>query len=220
MQTMAPKQRYLLVMKARHPESKIWYYFGSSISCAQFQLFSDALAHIIETKLGLRIVNYLDDFLFINTGKEECDYMVRHFLQLCDKLGCPVSPEKTEWSTKCIVFLGILLDGVNKCLSIPQEKKTKALNKINMVIEKKKVKIRDIQKLTGLLNFLQKAVVPGRSFTRRMYDKLKIRNAKGEMFKQFYHMSVDKGFKQDCKVLEIFLKKWQCEPLSSFRRFF
>ena len=127
-------------MKAQHPVSKLWKYFidkclpfGSSISCAHFQLFSDALEHIVQEKLGLKVVNYLDDFLFINPQQELCDQMVREFLDICEQVHCPVSAEKTEWSSNLMILLGILLDGVNHCLAIPQDKRMKAIIMIQTV---------------------------------------------------------------------------------------
>ena len=104
--------------------------FRSSISCAHFQLFSDALAAILEAKLKIQVTNYLDDFLFMSGSKEITDMLVRSFLQICDQIGCPVSEEKTEWGTEYITFLGILLDGKHHQLAIPQEKQIKAINTI------------------------------------------------------------------------------------------
>ena len=61
-----------LLMKARNPINKEWYYFfdkcmpfGSSISCAHFQSFSDAISHVMKVQTGKENVNYLDDFLFM-----------------------------------------------------------------------------------------------------------------------------------------------------------
>ena len=64
----------LLVMKARNPMNKKWYFFldkclpfGASISCRLFQDFSNGLAHIQRIKSGKKPVNYLDDFYFVAT---------------------------------------------------------------------------------------------------------------------------------------------------------
>ena len=69
-----------LVMKARKPVDKCWYYFlnkhlpfGSSISCSHFQAFSDAVAHLVKFKTGKDLVNYLDDYLFAALLKLFCD---------------------------------------------------------------------------------------------------------------------------------------------------
>ena len=108
-----PDQIHLLLLKANNPlVQQIVFFidkclpFGASISCAHFQLFSDALAAIIEFKLKVRVTNYLDNFLFMSQSEEQTNRPVRSFLELCETLGCPVSEEKTEWSSVQIVFFG------------------------------------------------------------------------------------------------------------------
>ena len=60
-----------LVMKAKNPVPKVWQYFvnkclpfGSSISCAHFQKFSDSIAFLVKVKSHRKKkpLNYLDDF--------------------------------------------------------------------------------------------------------------------------------------------------------------
>ena len=87
--------------------------------------------------------------------------MVWEFVILCDFIGCPILPEKTELADELMVFLGVLMDGKNKLLIIPEDKRIKTLNLLNYAMDKRKVTIRFIQQLTGMLNFLHKAVVPG-----------------------------------------------------------
>ena len=53
--------------------------------------------------------------------------LIQEFLNLCKRLGVPVADEKTKWSDLHMVFLGILLDGENHALSIPEEKCIKAI---------------------------------------------------------------------------------------------
>ena len=113
---------------------------------------------------------------------------------------------KTEWMTVVIVFLGTLLDGVNHCLCIPEEKRLKALNQIRWIKSKKKVTIKEVQKLTGLLNFLNRAIVPGRVFTRRMYAKLSTTASTGKKLKQFHHVNLGAEFRKDASIWESFLQ--------------
>ena len=133
-----------LVMKTRHPITKLTYYFvdkclpfGASISCAHFQSFSDALAFIAEFRaavvaVGLYtpVTNYLDDFLFLSLIKALCNKLMNSFIIICGEVGCPISEEKTEWATESIVFLGMLLNGLYCTISIPMEKIVKGLSMI------------------------------------------------------------------------------------------
>ena len=91
---------------------------------------------------------------------------------ICHDINCPIADEKTELASPCIVFLGVLLNGDSHTLSIPLDKKNKALEMLNTAIQNKKVTIKYIQRLTGTLNFLNRVIVPGRPFTRCMYFKL------------------------------------------------
>ena len=192
--------------------------FGASISCKIFQDFSDSLKFIIEQKPGIpkHITNYLDDFLFIALSMMRCNYIMREFLLMLDQKGCPYAPEKTEWAAPQIIFLGILLNGILHILIVPERKRQKALNVLEWIISKKSVTVKVIQKLTGVLNFLNKVIVPGRTFTRRMYSKLALKDKDGKELKAFHHVSLNSEFKCDCLMLKIFLMSphWRtmCRP--------
>ena len=217
---MLVRHRCWLVIKARNPITKIWMYFidkcmpfGASISCAIFQQFSDGLKHILDYTqrktiyvLYMEITNYLDDFLFISITVEITNKMIDNFLQICDFIGCPVSEEKTERATGQLTFLGMLLDGQQKRISVPTEKVHKALQLLHSVISRNKITIKTVQCLTGTLNFLNRAIVPGRAFTRMMYTKLKIRNACGELLRPYHHVNVNREFRRDCLTWTTFLE--------------
>ena len=179
-------QCFCLVMKIRHPETLEWCWFidkclpfRANISCARYQKFSDSLRHIadwkIYTVLMIRpsITNYLDDFLFAALTAWLCDRMMKIFLDICEEIRCPISKEKTVWSTQLIVFLGVLLNGLLSIISLPQEKKLKVVTLLRTAIQNKKVTIKFVQQLMRMLNFLNKAIVPGRAFTWGMYQKIK-----------------------------------------------
>ena len=211
-------QRRWLIMQANHPVTRVIYWFidlclpfGSSRSCALFQAFSNALKFIVQHRLSATIeipfgiTNYLDDFLFLTLSIKICDGMIQEFMVVCQLVGCPVSVEKTEYATTRIVFPGILLDGNKHVLVVPAEKRVKALNLINWAISKKKVTIKFIQQLTGTLNFLNRAIVPGRAFTRGMYAKLKLTDKDGKNLKQHHHVWLNQQFLEDCKMWKTFL---------------
>ena len=214
------KQQIFLVMMAIHPiTKKKWYFidkclpFSSSRSCAIFQTLSDALAYLAQFRIMSRsisnnpaITNYLDDFLFIALCMLQCNAMMDCFLELCSNIGCPISDEKTEWASDLMVFLGTLLNGKLQVITVLIDKVTKTLSTLYEAISKCKVTIKFVQHLTGTLNFLNKTIVPGRAFTRGMYEKLKLKDAKGEPLKQHHHVYLNKSFIQDCKVWVSFLK--------------
>lgn len=150
----------------------------------------------------------MDDYFFVALLANNCDWQVTIFLNICDEINFPVSRDKTEWSTQEIVFLGLLLNTILQTVSIPEQKRDKALDAIDRVIRSKKVKVLDMQKLTGLLNFLSRAIVPGRTFTRRMYAKFK-------NMKQHHHVRVDGELRADCQLWAKFL----LEPRNTSRPF-
>ena len=178
---MRKDQWYLLVMKAKHPLTKKTYYFmdkclpfGSSISCAIFQRFSNAVAHLVKWQSKKANVNYLDDFLFTALLKKVCDKQVRIFLEICDKIKFPVALEKTVWGCTLMSFLGMLLDTENQLIGIPMDKIQKALGMVEYFLNKanKRAIVLQVQQLCGFLNFLCKAVVPGRTFVCRLYSNI------------------------------------------------
>ena len=213
-------QRCPLVIKMKHPIThKMCYFvdkclpFGASISCAICQEFSNVLKPMSEWRIKVimkvtpALTNYLDDFLFVAISIIICNGMMRQFLWVCKFIGCPVSMEKTEWAMPILIFLGILMNGKMRTLSVPNDKKDKAIQLLTEAVNKKKATIKKIQKLTGTLNFLNRAIVLGRAFTRGMYSHLKLRNDKGKILKQHYHVNLSRDFVMDCKMWLQFLRE-------------
>ena len=200
----------ILILKAVHPVmGKTWWFvekclpFGSSISCAIFQAISDSITHTVSVKMQRPNVNYLDDYLFCEVMKSLCDQQVNKFLWVCDQIKFPVSLEKTFWGTQLLVFLGFLLDTVNKRVGIPVEKVVKALMMIGEFLDTNKTMVRKVQKLYGFLNFLCRAIKPGRAFTRRLYAMYTSTN--GQVLKPHHHVRIKVENKLDLTVWKTFL---------------
>ena len=159
----------------------------------------------VKTERKSSIVNYLDDFLICQKTVSDCNFLMRKFLEICSRIGIPIVQEKTEWVKPVMTFLGFRLDGYRFKLSITDEKRIKAVNMLQSVMNRKrrKVTVKDLQQLAGLLNFLSRAIVPGRAFTRRMYAKFS--GAKFNNLKQYHHMQVDQEFIHDCETWLEFL---------------
>lgn len=168
-------------------------------SCQLFQDFSNSLAHIFRVKSNSDTINFLDDFFFAELLKKICNESVQCFLDICAQINFPVSLEKTEWATQEIVFLGLLINTIQCFIAIPLDKRDKALALLDQTIRTKSMKVVALQQLTGVLNFLAKAIVPGRAFTRRMYSKY-------AGLKQYHHLKVDGELRSDCLMWWQFLQ--------------
>ena len=134
-----------------------------------------------------------------------CDNMMRIFLQVCLEINCPINEDKTEWATQLIIFLGILLNGRTLTMSVPENKKQKALHLLRHATTNKKITIKIVQKLTGTLNFLNQAILPGRAFTSGMYQKLKTTSSSGQPLKSYHHVYLCREFITACQVWMNFL---------------
>ena len=132
--------------------------FGHSISCSHFQRFSRALKHLVEYFSGKPHSGmiYLDDYLFIAPSRQECDYLVSIFCNLCRKIGVPIAHEKTLSATTHLTFLGIGLDGERLLLTVPDDKRIETQNRIQYILSKRKATVKEMESLAGLLNFREK----------------------------------------------------------------
>ena len=190
--------------------------FGSSISCSHYQRFSDTVHHLICYWMTIIcLINYLDDFLFIQYMLELCNNLMRWFLHLCEDIRMPIAFDKTKWGSTTVIFLGNLLDGQKLYISLPLDKKDKALCLLNDFTGKKKATIKNLQVLAGYLNFLSCVIFAGRAFTRRIYAKYA--STKEKKLKQHHHVSLDKEFQFDLNVWRLFLvnhhSRAVCRPM-------
>ena len=151
---------------------------GCSISCAHFERFSTFLEsccrRIVNTE---RILHYLDDFFFVGATREECESSMRHFMAMCEAFGIPIATEKTEGPVPTITFLGLEIDAAALRVRVPRTKVVVLQSMLHKFAAKEKLTLRQLQSLIGSLNFVCKAVAPGRAFLRRLIDLTKgVRN--------------------------------------------
>ena len=90
---------------------------------------------------------------------------------------------------------------MTQTVSVPVEKIVKAKELVKLVLLKKKVTVHQIQKLCGFLNFLCRAIVPGRAFTRRLYASYA-----GSKLKPHHHIYIKSENRLDLKIWNVFLE--------------
>ena len=132
--------------------------------------------------------------------KMGCNFMLNVFCDMCVSINFPVSVEKTCTAEPIMVFLGTLLNGILHIIAIREEKRIKALNIIQWICAKKKATVKQLQRLAGILNFLNRAIYPGHAFTRRIYAKFA-----NPLLKHYHHVCLTQEFRKDCAVWEVFL---------------
>ena len=126
---------------------------------------------IAQNKLRIsRIIHLLDDFLIIAQSQSLCQDQLHLFVHMCSYLGIPIAPEKTFGPATTLSFAGIELDTVSFEARLPLDKINRCLSLISDFLTRKKVTLKEIQSLTGMLNFACSVVVPGRAFLRRLID--------------------------------------------------
>ena len=81
-----------------------------------------------------------------------------------------MAPEKTFGPSTILTFAGVELDTIRCESRLPEDKLLKCKQLIAEFIKKKKATLRELQSLTGVLNFACSVVVPGRCFLRRLID--------------------------------------------------
>ena len=164
-----------------------------------FQRFSNAIAHIVKTLTGYDNINYLDDFFFAAESTKNCNRQVETFISVCQSIRFTLSKEKTIYASGQLTFLGLLIDTFRQLVCVPSEKISKAHKLITNMLERKKSKLRYIQRISGYLNFLCKAVIPGRTYTRRLYSLT------AGVKKPHQHVYLTKEIKDDLRMWQNFL---------------
>ena len=174
--------------------------FGCSISCATFEMFANFIQWVIRSGSTVgKVEHYLDDFLFGGArDTDQCSVIMKNFFSLCEKFGIPLSDERTEGPTTVLVFLGLEIDSVLMQVRIPISKIHIMVTQIEEVLgHKRSITLKELQSLLGSLNFMCRAIVPGRPFCRRLI------NATCGITSPHHHIKLSKGMRQD-------LKMWLC----------
>ena len=142
---------------------------GCSISCALFETFSTFLEFHIKRVLETNsITHYLDDFLLIGNSMAHCEVLMSTFKEVCAQLGVPLAAEKTEGPCHEITYLGLVIDAVKREVRVPGDKINALRSKIQSFWGRNKLSLKEIQSLVGSLNFVCRAIAPGRALIRRL----------------------------------------------------
>ena len=145
---------------------------GSAVSCQTFEHFSRALQWILQSHFNVvNVTHLLDDFIFVGSYNEPtCLNSLLSFENLAQEMCIPLNKTKRCLPATCQIVYGIEIDTNAMQLRLPQEKLAKALSLVNRMAKCRKVILRDLLSLIGLLSFACLVVSAGRSFLRRLLN--------------------------------------------------
>lgn len=146
--------------------------FGSRISSLYMQKVACMLQRALLSR-GIKTVAYLDDLLIISPRSSDPDAQFHTTIDVIRSVGLPVAWDKVATPTRCIRFLGIIIDLDRREIRIPQDKIQKFLDLLNVVMGRKYISKRTMQQLIGHINHISKGVPSARFFMNRLLECLR-----------------------------------------------
>jgi hypothetical protein len=147
--------------------------FGLRSAPYIFNLFSEALHWIIQRHIPARLRHYLDDFFLLfapHSNSRVAHHAVEWVMGLGRNLGLCFQDSKTEWPTTTIEFLGLELDSISMEACLPADKLTYLKELLSLWSAKRSASLREVQELSGFLQFASQVIPRSRPFIRRIID--------------------------------------------------
>ena len=158
--------------------------------------------HLTESRIQI-----LDDFLIIDKSLDTCGAQLNRFLQFSHELGVPMAEEKTVGPAHVLTFAGIELDCLKHEARLPREKVEKCPEVIIQFLSRKKVTLKELQSLIGLLNFACSIIKPGRVFLRRLI------NLTIGVIRPTYFIRLTLDVKKDLRIWQQFITSFNCQSM-------
>ena len=154
------------------------------------------------------VLHYLYDFLLIGSpASGECRNGMEVLLASFHQLGLPVATEKTEGPAPRLTFLGFEIDSVAMEIRLPHAKLVALKGAVEAWRGRGSCKKKDLESLAGKLVWACKAVSPGKTFVRCMFELLAV------VKKSHHHVQLNVAFRSDLLWWDTFLQDWNGVPL-------
>ena len=147
--------------------------FGLRLGPLYFDKVSRFIHDTLSIIYGIRVVNYLDDFLVVSSTYSGAVRDQAIVIGLLRYLGFHVSFEKVLSPSTCTTYLGIEIDSEKMELRLPAGKLVKLRVLLQSTLSKKKISKFDLESLGGLLSHCAHVVRGGKIFCRRVYQLYK-----------------------------------------------
>ena len=112
-------------------------------------------------KQGYTVAIYVDDIIAIDQSFEECHLTVAETINLFQKLGFVIHPDKSKFiPAKIVEYLGFIIDSEKMITYLSDQKKQKIYEKCCIIPMKPKLTIREFASFIGTLT----SSFPGNQF--------------------------------------------------------
>ncbi|SYW78123.1 uncharacterized protein UBRO2_02315 [Ustilago bromivora] len=149
--------------------------FGGKSSPWLFNLYAEMVHWIVSSCLppGLPLNHYLDDFFGAVPAGEDSSRPVRLLALTCKALGLDLSPSKTFFGTKKLEVLGIEINTEALTIRITDTHRSSILCTIQDLLQSNRVSLLQLQRISGLLQFVTQVAPLGRAYLGRLYAALR-----------------------------------------------
>ena len=144
--------------------------FGAKASPGIFHRITQSVARMMDHKGYPNIRVYLDDFIIIEKDYNSCLDTMNRLLSLLRELGFHINWGKVEGPTQSITFLGILIDSIKMCISIPREKIKQTQIAVKEFVDRHRASKRQLQSLVGKLSWVARVIPAGRIYLRTLIE--------------------------------------------------
>jgi len=112
---------------------------------------------------------YLDDSYLQGETLSDCLENVKDTVKLLDSLGFVVHPKKSVFEpTKCLTFLGFVINSVDMTVRLTQEKQTKVYNACKHLLNTNIPTVREVAVVLGLMTSSLPGVMHGALYYRKL----------------------------------------------------
>ena len=142
--------------------------FGLRLGPMYFNYVSTFIYDVLTDK-GLKVVNYLDDFIAVAPSYQDCILAQEVLVSTLRFLGFHVAFDKLVHPSNNVTYLGIEIDSVNMELRLPQNKLFKLRELLDIAVNRKRISRKELESLGGHLSHCSHVVRGGRIFCRSVY---------------------------------------------------
>ena len=143
--------------------------FGLRSAPKVFSAIANTLQWILIQQDIKHILYYLDDFILIASCLDQAHSDKATLITTFHQLGIPLELSKLEGPSVRLPFLGNKVDTEAPIYCLPSNKLQRLQSELSHCIYRRSITKRELQSLTGLLQFATKIVHPGKPFLRQLY---------------------------------------------------